>query len=202
LADLKYAAELGYTVKLLAVSKLVDGQLELHVSPTLVRHHTPLAAVQGPFNAVAITGDVVGETWYFGRGAGQMPTASAVVADLIDMAVGRAQLNFERLELWRTQSAFPLQPSENISSRYYLRFNIEDRPHVLADIADILGRNRISIASVIQHEAPEVEASGKSFVPLVIMTHRTTAGRLRAAEQELDRLTCWRPPLVRMRVAD
>ena len=204
LADLKYAAELGYTVKLLAVAKLVEGQLELHVSPTLVRHQALLARVQGPFNAISLVGDVVGETWYSGRGAGQLPTASAVVADLIDTAVGRAQLTFDRLELWRAEPGFPIQPRENISSRYYLRFNVQDRPHVLADIADILGRNRISIASVIQHEAPELDESAESreaVVPLVIMTHRTTAGNLAAAEAELDRLTALRPPRVRMPVA-
>jgi len=204
LADVKYAAELGYTVKLLAVSQLVDGRLEMHVSPTLVRHQTPLSEVQGPFNAIKLVGDVVGETWYFGRGAGQMPTASAVVADLIDMAVGRAQLTFSRLELWQSEQRFPLQPPELSTSRYYLRFNVEDRPHVLADIADTLGRNQISIASVMQHEAPELEgrAAAESVVPLVIMTHRTTAGNLQAAEAELDRLTSLRGSRVRMRVAD
>jgi homoserine dehydrogenase len=202
LADIRYAAELGYVVKLLAVSKLVNGMLELHVMPTLVRRHTPLAGVQGPFNAIGLAGDVVGETWYFGRGAGQLPTASAVLADLIDLAVGRAQLTFSRLEIW-AKDAFPIQPTEKMSSRYYLRFNVEDRPHVLADIADVLGRNNISIASVIQHEAPESDDSGtRSLVPLVIMTHRTAAGNLMAAERELAQLNALHPPSVRMQVAD
>lgn len=205
LADLKYAAELGYTVKLLAVSRLVDGQLEMHVLPTLVRHHTPLAEIHGPYNAISLVGDVVGETWYSGRGAGQMPTASAVVADIIDTVVGRTRLTFPRLEVWRRPPPFAIQPSEKISSRYYLRFNVDDRPHVLADIADILGRNEISIASVIQHEAPERGGAGpevKTVVPLVIMTHRTTEGHLRSAEQELGRLKSLKPPHVRLPVAD
>lgn len=200
LSDIRYAAELGYTVKLLAVSRLVDERLEVHVSPTLVRKESPLAQINGAFNAVALTGDVVGDTWYSGRGAGQMPTASAVLADLIDMAVGRAQLTFERLGLWKTEPQFPLLPQSETSCRYYLRFNIEDRPHVLADIADVLGRNEISIASVIQHEAPE-PASKNSVVPLVIMTHKTAAGHLDAARVELSQLTALRPPLVELPVA-
>jgi homoserine dehydrogenase len=205
LSDLKYAAELGYTVKLLAVARLLDGQLEMHVQPTLVRHHRPLAAVHGAFNAIAVVGDVVGETWYSGPGAGQMPTASAVVADLIDTIAGRTKLTFPRLEIWREPAPYALQPREKISSRFYLRFNVLDRPHVLADIADILGRNNISIASVIQHEAPESgggENGEKRTVPLVIMAHRTTIGNLQEAERELSRLTSITPPHVRMPVAD
>jgi len=200
LADVRYAAELGYTVKLLAVSKLVGDRLEVHVSPTLVKQESPLAQINGAFNAVALTGDVVGDTWYSGRGAGQLPTASAVLADLIDTAVGRARLTFERLELWKSESQFQLLPQSETSCRYYLRFNIEDRPHVLADIADVLGRNDISIASVIQHEAPE-PAAANAVVPLVIMTHKTTAGHLDAARLELSRQASLRPPLVELPVA-
>ena len=209
LSDLKYAGELGYAVKLLAVSRLVAGLLEIHVQPTLVRHQTPLAAIHGAYNAIALTGDVVGETWYSGPGAGQMPTASAVVADVIDTITGRTRLTFPRLEIWRDPAPYVLQPSEKISSRFYLRFNVLDRPHVLADIADILGRNNISLASVIQHEAPQLETTGtagengeKPAVPLVIMTHRTTVGNIQSAEQELARLTSITPPHVRMPVAD
>ncbi len=202
LSDIRYAAELGYTVKLLAISKLVDGKLEMHVSPTLVRRGTPLAEVHGSFNAVALTGDVVGDTWYSGRGAGQLPTASAVLADLIDMAVGRAQLTFQQLELWKTKPRFPLLPAAKTSSRYYLRFNIEDRPHMLADIADVLGKQNISIASVIQHEAPDPAAGDQSFVPLVIMTHRTAAGNIDQARAEFSKFKSLRAPLVQLPVAD
>lgn len=205
LSDIRYAAELGYTVKLLAISRLIEGQLEMHVCPTLVKHQTPLAEVHGSFNAVALSGDVVGDTWYSGRGAGQMPTTSAVLADLIDMAVGRAQLTFQQLELWRTEPSFPMLPTSLTSSRYYLRFNIEDRPHMLADIADVLGRHQISIASVIQHEAPDPAqdaVGGKSYVPLVIMTHRTTAGNLEAAAREFAKFPSLRAPLVQLPVAN
>jgi homoserine dehydrogenase len=204
LADLLYADELGYAVKLLAVSKLTSDRLEMHVQPTLIRKDRPLAGIGSVYNQVAIESDVVGRTWFSGQGAGQNPTASAVLADLIDIAVGRAALTFPRLNLWNDQPAVPLKPAEDVESRFYLRFNVEDRPHVFADIADILGRNRISLASIIQHEAPEEDDADKGLppVPVVVMTHRTTEGQLRSAETELDGLTSLRPPRVRMAVAD
>src|SRR5437763_16351528 len=116
-----------------------------------------------------------------------MPIASAVVADLIDGAAGRAALTFPRIDVWRDGRPFPLQKPEEIANRYYLRFNVLDRPHVFADIADILGRNGISLASFIQHEAPD-GGSQEGIVPLVVMSHRTTYGGLLAADQELNRL--------------
>jgi len=205
LADLRFARELGYTAKLLAVAKLRDGQLEMHVQPTLLHHDRPLTKVDGPFNMVAVDGDAVGRTWYAGPGAGQMPTASAVVADVIDTAIGRTALTFSRLDLWSDRPPVPLQPAHEMTRRYYLRFNVEDRPHVLADIADVLGRQEISIASVIQHEAPEIDVPGgkaEAIVPLVIMTHRTSEGRLRAADEQLAQLKSLRAQWVRMPVAD
>ena len=136
-----------------------------------------------------------------------MPTASAVVSDLIDVAAGRARLNFERLDLWGSHAPFPLQPVEEITRRYYLRLDVEDRAHVMAEITDALGRHGISLASVIQHETPEPEdapsASAPSrFVPLVIMTHRTQEGQLRAAGEALAKLGCIRTPWVCMPISD
>jgi len=200
LADLKYAGELGYNVKLLAVAKLVNGQLEMHVQPTLVRRDRPLAQCSGPYNMIALEGDAVGSTWYSGAGAGQMPTASAVVADLIDVVTGRAALTFPRLDVWRDGQPIPLQTADEVANRYYLRFNVVDRPHVFADVADILGRNGISLASIIQHEAPE--DAEESIVSLVVMTHRTSHGRLRTADRELNALDSVRGPWIRMPVAD
>lgn len=204
LADLRYADMLGYAIKLVATSKLVKGRLEMHTQPTLVRKDDPLAKVEGANNVISLTGDIVGETWFSGMGAGQQATASAVVADIIDLAVGRAQLTFPHLDLWSQRPSFELQPAEEIVRRYYLRFNVEDRPHVIADITDVLGRNEISLASVIQHEAPELEslAAGEvAQVPLVIMTHRTTEGRWRKAAEELELLTCVKRPQVCLPVA-
>jgi homoserine dehydrogenase len=200
-ADLKYAAELGYTVKLLATAKLIDAKLQMHVQPTLVHRDRPLAQCGGAFNMIALEGDAVGKTVYSGAGAGQMATASAVVADLIDVATGRAARTFPRIDVWKDRPPFPIQRREEVANRYYLRFNVEDRPHVFADIADILGRNGISLASIIQHEAPESDST-ESIVPLVVMTHRTTYGKLMSADRELDRLDSLRPPRIRMPVAD
>jgi homoserine dehydrogenase len=207
LADLKYADELGYVVKLLATSRLVAGRLEMHTQPTLIRHHRPLATVDGAYNMVAITGDVVGQTWFSGMGAGQTATASAVISDLIDVALGRSQLTFAQLDVWGAHDPVPRQPVEEIYRRYYLRFNVADRPHVMADITDVLGRNEISLASVIQHEAPELEENGSDgggapMVPLVIMTHRTREGRVQRALAELAQLATLRPPSVCMPVSD
>lgn len=205
LADLQYADELGYAVKLLATARLVDGRLEMHTQPTLIRHERPIAQTDGPYNMIALTGDAVGPAWFSAMGAGQMATASAVVADLVDVAIGRAQLTFPRLSLGPEEEPLELLPAEQISRRYYLRFNVEDRPHVMADITDVLGRNEISIASVIQHEAPEpdeVAPPGAAIVPLVIMTHRTTEGQVRAAQRELSNLGCLRPPRICMPVSD
>ncbi|QDU38197.1 Homoserine dehydrogenase [Maioricimonas rarisocia] len=206
LADLKYADELGYAVKLLATVKLVDGKLEMHTQPTLIRHDRPLAQVDGPNNMVALTGDAVGTTWLSGYGAGQMPTASSVAANLIDVAIGRAQLTFPHLDLWIEHKALPIQPAEEIFRRYYLRLQVDDRPHVMADITDILGRHQISLASVIQHESPEYDeqagTDGAPPVPLVIMTHRTREGRIQAALTELDQLDCLHQPRVCMPISD
>lgn len=202
--DIKHATDMGYVIKLLASVKLVGSQLEMSVRATLIRHDKPLAQIHGPFNAILLDGDVVGNVWYSGRGAGQLPTASAVTADIIDLAIGRAQLTFAQLDLWRTTPEFPLIDSQEATSRYYLRLTVEDRPNVMAEVTGILGRHRISLATVIQPEAPELEADAAAVqtVPLIIMTHRTTAGSLAAAERDLDRLGSVRSPRMVLAVAD
>jgi homoserine dehydrogenase len=199
-ADIGYAMELGYRIKLLAVAQLTEGGLEMHVSPTLVRVGEPLAEVRENYNAIRVVGDAVGPVFYHGQGAGQMPTASAVVADMIDMAVGRTQLTFETLQLWSDRDA-PIRLSDHNSSlgRYYLRFMVDDHPGVLAQIAGILGENQISIASVLQHEP---YGDGVNNIPLVIMTHRATEGAAQTAMQQIDRLATVMSGSVKMRVAD
>ncbi|MGE5756510.1 MAG: homoserine dehydrogenase [Planctomycetaceae bacterium] len=196
LADIRYAAELGYTVKLLALAKLSDSGLELRVAPTLVRRGMPLAEVRGPYNAIRVVGDAVGDTLFYGRGAGMMPTASAVVGDLIDVVVGRAALTFRALNLWSDSAPPPrLTPSSQVRSRYYLRFMIADRPGVLAALAQVLGAHAISIASVIQHD-PGDDAPENSPVPLVIMTHLAVEANIMAALAEIDGLDVVRAPSV------
>jgi homoserine dehydrogenase len=199
-ADLKYAAELGYRIKLLAIAQLVGSGLELHVSPTLVKSGTPLAEVRGAYNAITVRGDAVGRLFFHGLGAGQMPTASAVVADLIDTAVGRTAITFRSLELWsQRESAITQRDPNEVTGRFYLRFHVDDRPGVMSEITGVLGRHGISIASVIQHEPAN---SGENLVPLVIVTHSTTEGATSAAVEQIDRLKSARPGSVRMRIRD
>lgn len=202
LADLKYAGELGHAIKLLAVAKWANGAgLELRVAPMLVRRGSPLAEVHGPYNAVRVVGDAVGDVLFQGRGAGMMPTASAVVGDIIDVAAGRALSTARALDLW-SESAAPvdLLPSSRVRSRYYLRFAVADRPGVVASIARILGEKGISIASVIQHDSGDADA--KSLVPLVIMTHMAIEENLRAAVAEIDGLDVVRAPSVLLGVEE
>ncbi len=200
-ADMRYAKELGYRIKLIAVAKLHESGLELHVTPTLVKVGTPLAEVRGAFNALQVVGDAVGPVFFHGLGAGQMPTASAVVADMIDTAVGRTGITFRTLNLW-SQAEARVKPLDHkqLPGRYYLRFTVEDRPGVLAEITGVLGKHQISIASVIQHE-PSGDGAGR-VVPLVIMTQQAKEGAAQAAVAEIDRLKCVRPVSVRMRVLD
>lgn len=188
-ADIKYTAELGYSVKLLAIARLLEEGLALRVGPTLVRHGTPLAEVRGPYNAIRVVGDAVGDTLFYGRGAGMMPTASAVVGDLIDVVVGRAALTSRVLDLWPEDDsrgprfALPRQ----VKNRYYLRFTIADNPGVLGSIAQVLGAHGISIASVIQHDPGEDDGPGAP-VPLVIMTHIADEASVTAALDAINTL--------------
>ncbi|MDA7977706.1 MAG: homoserine dehydrogenase [Pirellulales bacterium] len=219
-ADLRYAEKLGYRIRLLAVAQAVTDGVELHVSPTLVPIGTPLAEVRGAYNAVRVHGDAVGSVFYHGLGAGQMPTASAVVADLIDTVVGRLPITFRTLKLWSDDYAVvsPKDPGM-IPGRFYMRFDVDDRPGVLAQITAILGRYQISIAAVIQHpeETTEKELSAtaltasetedvgnghKLIVPLVIMTHETTEKSTRDAVSEIARLDCVHGECTRMRVGN
>ena len=194
--DLRYAAELGYGVKLLALAKYAPSGLELRVAPTLVKLGTPLAEVRGPYNAVRVVGDAVGDTLFYGRGAGSMPTASAVVGDLIDVVIGRSKLTFDALNLWPEDAPSPrLASSAGVRSRYYLRFSIADEPGVLGSIAERLGNAGISIASVIQHDPGEHDAAN-SCVSLVVMTHVAVESKLHAALAEIDRLPSVKSPSV------
>jgi len=199
-ADLKFARELGYRVKLLAVAQLIQDELELHVGPQLVHSDSPLADVSGAYNAIRVVGDAVGRVWFHGMGAGRMPTASAVVADLIDTVVGRTALTFRTLELWSEQPARVMpRESETASGRYYLRFTVRDHPGVLAEITSALSRHGISIASFIQHESSKHQ---EDKVPLVIMTHRTNEGATQKAFKEIREFKMVAGPAVRMRILD
>ena len=167
--------------------------------PTLVRAGTPLADVGGAFNAIRVAGDAVGPVMFYGQGAGQMPTASAVVADMIDMAVGRTAITFRTLELWSgREGRVDSNDYARAQGRFYLRANVEDHPGVLAQITNILGKHDISIASVLQHEIVE----GTKEVPLVIVTHETTEGATRGACQEIDQLNSVTGSTIRLWIRD
>src|SRR5262245_47874647 len=208
--DVRAAREMGYIIKLLAGSWLTrpgpaspgqPRQLALHVPPVLLRAATPLAQVRGVYTALNVVGDAIGDTLLYGQGAGQMPTASAVVADLIDMAVGRAQITFRTLQLWSGPGdGVVLQPSGSVRSRFYLRLLVMDQPGVMAEITRELAHQQVSIASVIQHEAMD-DHQGDT-VPLVIMTHTTPTGAFRTAVANINRLGCVSAPAVAFPVSD
>lgn len=200
--DLRYARQLDYRIKLLAVAELAEDGLELSVAPTLVRIGTPLAEVRDAFNAIRVIGDAVGPVFYHGQGAGQMPTASAVAADLIDTAVGRTRLTFQTLEYFSIDQPprVKLSDADTQRGRYYLRLQVANHPGTLAAITSVLAAHKISIASVIQHESGQGQPQDP--VPLVIMTHEATAGSARAATNEIERLPAVSGPVVRLRVKD
>ena len=183
--DVVNATELGYRIKLLAIAKASEGSLEARVHPTLIPAGSPLAAVSGVFNAVFITGDNVGDLMFYGRGAGQLPTASAIWSDTIEIARrvahGIPALDTDLPSTGR--SPLPLRPIDDIRSAYYLRVMAMDRPGVLAQVAGILGQHDISLVSVLQKERARHEA-----VPVVMMTHEARERDMRAALAAIDRL--------------
>jgi homoserine dehydrogenase len=197
--DIHFARELGYRIKLIAQARLGSAGLELSVSPTLIRTGRPLAEVRRNYNAINVVGDAVGDIFFHGQGAGQMPTASAVVADMIDTAVGRAPITFRTLELWSNrESPVSIRPDDDQPSRYYLRLSVTDEPGSLASIASALGDHLISISSVIQHEPDSLSQS--AAVQLVIMTHQAPEGAARRAVEAISKLPAVSGPIVRMRV--
>ncbi len=201
--DLQYARELGYRIKLLAVANLSDDGLELSVAPTLVPIGTPLAEVRDAFNAIRVAGDAVGPVFYHGLGAGQMPTASAVVADLIDTAVGRTRLTFQTLEYFSIDQPprALLREADSLRCRYYFRLPVANHPGTLASIATVLAKHNISIASVIQHDSGP-GAPQRDPVPLVIMTHEASEGAASKATREIETLDAVTGPVVRLRVEE
>ncbi len=183
--DIAYARELGYRIKLLAIAKAQEGAIEVRVHPTMIPAHSPLAAVSGVFNAIFVSGDAVGDQMFYGRGAGQMPTASAVWSDIIEiarrLAAGHTVLPQDLPVIGG--SPMRLCPMEEVRSAYYLRVMALDKPGVLSQVAGVLGRHNISILSVIQ-KGREAAAA----VPVVMMTHEALERDMREALAEIDRL--------------
>jgi homoserine dehydrogenase len=194
--DIAFASELGYKVKLLAIAKESDKGIELRVHPTMLPKDYLISKVEGAFNAVYVEGDATGSTLYYGRGAGDMPTGSAVVSDIVDIArdirknaIGRVPI------ITRTGRDIRIKKIDDVVSMYYFRFSALDRPGVLSKISGILGNYNISIASVIQKGRRIGEA-----VPLVVLTHEAKEKDVRQAIKEIDRLAVVMDKTVFMRV--
>jgi homoserine dehydrogenase len=183
--DIRFAKQLGYRIKLLAIIKAdKSGEIEVRVHPTLIPASHVLSSVSGVFNAVAVHGDIVGETLFYGRGAGQDATSSAVISDLADAGVAlespRRSIGFTPHGLYGT-----CKPIDQIVSQYYLRIPVDDKPGVLAQVAGILGENNIGISSVIQPESHEGDS-----VPLVLMIHDAANAQMQAALERIAKLPC------------
>lgn len=186
--DIEFASELGYKIKLLAITKACNGEIEMRVHPTMIPNEYLISKVDGVFNAVYVEGDAVGATMYYGRGAGDMPTGSAVVADIVDIGkrIIRYQVQKDRSQIIEYRSLkheFKIKKIDDIESMYYFRFSALDKPGVLSKISGILGNNNISIASVIQ-KGRRIGGS----VPLVVLTHTAKEKDVLNAVREIDNL--------------
>ena len=184
-ADIAYAAEMGYRIKLLAIIRGGADGVEVGVQPTLVAHRHQLAATSGVFNAVLVKGDVVGTTLYYGRGAGRAATASAVVADLADAALNlRAGGRRRDLSAVHAKTPVAFRDPGDVVARHYLRFSMKDQPGTLARVATVLGAHRIGIDSVMQKEAPK----NAEYVPVILVTGPAQEREMAAALAEIAAL--------------
>ena len=198
--DVAYAEELGYRIKLLGVTKRHANGVELRVNPTLIPERRLIANVDGVMNAVLVNGDAVGSTMYYGAGAGAEPTASAVVADLVDVVRALTTDPENRVPHLAFQagalSDLPILPIDEIETAYYLRMQALDKPGVLADVTRILADQQISIEAIIQKEpTPDVQA-----VSVIILTHKVQERRMNAAIQRIEALGSINGNVTRIRV--
>ncbi|MBF7082004.1 homoserine dehydrogenase [Desulfallas sp. Bu1-1] len=180
--DIAYAGELNYTIKLLAIAKETDEGIEARVHPTLIPVHHPLAAVNDVYNAIFVTGDAVGDTMFYGRGAGEMPTASAVVADIMDAARDLLR-NVPGIISCTCYEEKPVKDMGAVESRYYIRLQVSDRPGVLASIAYAFGDKEVSLASVLQKQTDTVTAE------IVLVTHKVREKNMREALEIIKHLS-------------
>ncbi|MBG6502030.1 homoserine dehydrogenase [Pseudomonas aeruginosa] len=199
-ADVNYADALGYRIKHLGVARRTESGFELRVHPTLIPSERLSANVNGVMNAVMVNGDAVGSTLYYGAGAGMEPTASSVVADLVDVVRAMTSDPENRVPPLAFQpdalSAHPLLPIEACESAYYLRIQAKDHPGVLAQVATILSERGINIESIMQKEAEEQDG----LVPMILVTHRVIEQRINDAIAALEALEGVSGPVVRIRV--
>jgi len=179
--DMEYARQLGFTIKLLAIGAEAEGALEMRVHPTLLPRTHPLAAVTGPFNAIFVRGSSVGDVMFYGQGAGAMPTGSAMVGDIIDVARNIRSGATGRIACTCFE-AKRVKPTDEITTRYYLRIQVVDRPGVLGAIAKVFGEEGVSLASVLQ-----MDASGET-AEIVWLTHPAREGQMRRSLDRIEKL--------------
>ena len=206
-ADIKYAEQLGYRIKLLGITKRADKGIELRVHPSLVPSKRLIANVEGAMNAVVVQGDAVGSTLYYGKGAGSEPTASAVIADLVDIARLHTadpehrvpHLAFQANTLADAMGTLPLLPMSEVVTSYYLRLRVADQAGVLAKVTGLLAEAGVSIDAVLQREADEVGGEGSTQTDLIILTHDTREGIMDAVIAQMQALPTVLAPITRIR---
>jgi homoserine dehydrogenase len=199
--DIEFARELGYKIKLLAISRQINNQVEARVHPTLIPVSHLLSKVDGTYNAVFIDGDAVGPSMFYGKGAGMMPAASAVVSDIIDISRNIVRGINQRVPLFSYRKEFlkkvKIKNIKEVVTRYYLRFSVVDCPGVLSKISGILGRHNISIHSVIQ-KGRRI----KGGVSIFLLTHEARDANVRKALNEIDRLSVVKDKTMLIRIED
>jgi len=201
--DIRYAEQLGYRIKLLGITKRTAKGIELRVHPSLIPAKRLLANVEGAMNAVVVNGDAVGTTLYYGKGAGSEPTASAVIADLVDITRLHTADPLNRVPHLAFQpdamSNVPVLPMSEVVTSYYLRLRVADEAGVLAKVTGILAEAGISIDAVLQREADEVGGEGATSTDLIILTHDAREGTMNDALAKLQALKTVLAPIVRIR---
>jgi homoserine dehydrogenase len=201
--DIRYAEQLGYRIKLLGITKRAPKGIELRVHPSLVPSKRLIANVEGAMNAVVVQGDAVGTTLYYGKGAGSEPTASAVIADLVDVTRLHTADPHHRVPHLAFQpdamSDLPVLPMSEVVTSYYLRLRVADETGVLAQVTGVLAHNDISIDAVLQREADEVGGEGATSTDLIILTHDTREGTMNEVLAQLQALPTVLAPIVRIR---
>lgn len=206
-ADIKYAEQLGYRIKLLGITKRAEKGIELRVHPSLVPSKRLIANVEGAMNAVVVQGDAVGTTLYYGKGAGSEPTASAVIADLVDIARLHTadpehrvpHLAFQPHTLTDAMGALPVLPMSEVVTSYYLRLRVADQAGVLAKVTGLLAEAGVSIDAVLQREADEVGGEGSTQTDLIILTHDTREGTMDAVIAQMQALPTVLASITRIR---
>ncbi len=200
--DIRYAEELGYRIKLLGITRRAKNGIELRVHPTLIPARRLIANVEGVMNAVLVKGDAVGPTLYYGAGAGAEPTASAVIADLVDvtrMHTADPEHRVPHLAFQPDQlTDVPFLPMGEVVTSYYLRMRVDDQPGVLADITRILADREISIDAMIQKEPSE----GEDQTDIILLTHKTVEKNIDDAIAKIEALPTVRGKIVRIRLEE